>query len=178
MIDLLNKVVKNIHPFGLNYIHLICLLLVTTMLRKCVNSPKSFCYVCNSFMLKEQEKIMTSTMKKAHELYFNREVANLDKNYVSNYCCTYCLRHLLAWLKGAMMSMKFAVPMIWKKQQNHVDDCYCCLEQVPSGINWYKKRKVNNPDLNSAQPPLPYSDILPIPISPEKEKESDILQSF
>ena len=33
-------------------------------------------------MLKGQEKIITSTMEKEYGLYFNREVANLDKNYV------------------------------------------------------------------------------------------------
>ena len=35
------------------------------------------------------------------------------------------------------MSMKFSVPMIWKEQQNHVDDCYFCLAHVSSGINRY-----------------------------------------
>ena len=68
------------------------------------------------------------------------------------------------------MSMKFAVPMIWKGQKNHVDDCYFCLAQVSSGIIRYMKRKVDYPDLNSAQRPLPHSDILPVPIPPEQEK--------
>ena len=69
------------------------------------------------------------------------------------------------------MSMKFAIPMIWKEQQNHVDNCYLCLAQVSSGINLYK-RKVDYSDLNSAQRPLPHNDILPVPIPPEQEKES------
>ena len=86
MIDLLYKVVKNIHSFGLNSIHLIYVLYLITMHRKCVNRPNSFCYLCASFMLKGQEKIMISTVKKAYRLYFSREVANLDKNYVPNYC--------------------------------------------------------------------------------------------
>ena len=60
--------------------------------------------------------------------------------------------------------MKFAVPMIWKEQQNHVGDCYFCLGQVSSGINRYKKRKVDYPDLNTAQHPFPYSDIFPVQI--------------
>ena len=70
------------------------------------------------------------------------------------------------------MSMKFAVPMIWKEQENHVNDYYFGLAQVSSGINRYKKRNVDYPDLNSAQRPLPHSDILPVPIPPEQEKES------
>ena len=91
MIDLLNKVVKNIHPFGLNSNHLICVLYVITMPREWVNHPNSSCYVCGSLMLKGPEKIIASTMKKAYGLYFNREVANLDNNYVPKYCCSYCL---------------------------------------------------------------------------------------
>ena len=106
-------------------------------------------------------------MKKAYGLYFNREVANLDKNNVPNYYCSYCLRYLLGWLKGVPMSMEFAVPMIWKEQQNLVDDCYFCFTQLSSGINWYKKRKFDSP-----QRPLPHSKILPAPILPEQEKES------
>ena len=142
------------------------------MPRKYVNRQNSFCYECGLFILKRQEKIMISTMKKAYGLYFNREDTNLDKNYIPNYCCSYCLRYTLGWLKSAPMSMKFAVPMIWKEQQNQVDDCYLCLSQMSSGINRYKKRKVDYPDLNSAQRPLSHSDILPGPIPPEKEKES------
>ena len=137
-----------------------------------MNRPNSFCYVCGSFMLKGQEKIMTFMMKKAYRLFFNREVANLDKNYVPNYCRSYCLRYLLSWLKDAPMSMKFAVAVIWKEQQNHVDDCYVCSTQVSSGINRYKKRKVDYTDLNSAQHPLPYSDILHVRIPREQDKES------
>ena len=56
-------------------------------------------------MLKGLKKIMTSKMKKAYGLYFNRQVANLDKNYVPNHCCSNCLRYLLGWLKGAQMTL-------------------------------------------------------------------------
>ena len=68
--------------------------------------------------------------------------------------------------------MKFAVPIIWKEQENHVDDCYFCLAQVSWGIIWYKKREVDYPDLISAQRPLPHSDFSPVPISPEQNNES------
>lgn len=123
-------------------------------------------------MLKRQERIMTSTVKRAYALYFNREVQNLDKNYVPNFCCLYCFRRLLGWLKGAPISMKFAVPMIWKEQQNHIDDCYFCLVNV-SGVNRYKKRKLDYPDLRSAHRPLPHSDILPVPVPSEQKVESE-----
>ena len=68
--------------------------------------------------------------------------------------------------------MKFAVRMLWKEQQNQVDDCCFCLAQVSSGINRYKKKKVDYPDLNSAQCSLPHNDFLPVPIPQEKEIES------
>ena len=73
--------------------------------------------------------------------------------------------------------MKFAVPMIWKKQQYHVDDCYLCLAQLSSGINWYMKRKVYYPDLNSAQFTLPHSDIFPVPIPPQQKACLPIFQN-
>ena len=114
---------------------------------------------------------MTFTMKKAYGLYFNREVANSDKNYIPNYCFPHCLRYLLGWLNGTPMSIKFAFPIIYKEQQNHVDDCYFCLAQLSSGINRYKKRKVDYTDLKSAQGPLPHSDMLPVSIPPEEEKD-------
>ena len=93
-------------------------------------------------MLKGQEKIITSTMKKAYGLYFNREVAKLNKNYVPNYCCSYCLRYRLGWLKGAPISLKFAFPMIRKVKQHHEDDCQLCLAKVPSGINRSNKERL------------------------------------
>ena len=40
-----------------------------------------------------------------------------------------------------------------------------------SVINRYKKRKVDYPDLNLAQSPLPHSDILPVHILSEQELE-------
>src|SRR5215469_9137588 len=53
--------------------------------------------------------------------------------------------------------------MVWREPKNHYDDCYFCMINV-KGVNRYKKRKIEYPDLESARRPVPHSDEVPVPV--------------
>lgn len=55
--------------------------------------------------------------------------------------------------------MKFGIPMIWREQQNHFDDCYFCLVKIV-GIN---RNKWTYPDAPSARRPVSHSESVPVP---------------
>ncbi|CAK8684393.1 unnamed protein product [Clavelina lepadiformis] len=59
--------------------------------------------------------------------------------------------------------MKFGIPMIWREQRNHVDDCYFCLVSV-KGYNKKSKHRLKYPNLDSALRPVPHSDEKPLPV--------------
>ena len=58
--------------------------------------------------------------------------------------------------------MPFAIPMVWREQKNHYDDCYFCLIDI-TGFSSKNKHTIVYQDLESARRPIPH-DILPIPI--------------
>lgn len=55
--------------------------------------------------------------------------------------------------------MRFGVPMQWKEQKNHFDECYFCCVNL-RGVN---VKKMIYPDLESARRPLPHSEEVPVP---------------
>jgi hypothetical protein len=63
-------------------------------------------------------------------------------------------------------AVPFAIPMIWQKPKNYVDDCYfCCVSAT--GFSAKNKDKVVYPNLNSAMRPIPHDGNLPVPESAE-----------
>ena len=72
------------------------------------------------------------------------------------------MRH---WTKNERSSLSFGIPMIWREQQNHHDDCYFCM--VPNIVKFNKKKTrktITYPSLLSARRPVPHTDDIPIPI--------------
>ena len=86
--------------------------------------------------------------------------------------CKICIEHLLQWEKGTEKSLQFGVPMIWKEQKNHHDDCYFCMTNV-SGINKNNRSKWKYPNIPSAARPMPHSDIISIPDFHRKIQECE-----
>ena len=68
--------------------------------------------------------------------------------------------------------LPFAVPMIWREQQNHVNDCNFCNANV-SGFTKKTKSNVIYPNVPSAIRPVPHSETLPIPVPPKSFEETD-----
>ncbi|XP_028674419.2 uncharacterized protein LOC114664472 [Erpetoichthys calabaricus] len=146
------------------------------MSRQCRNSRDTFCYICGEYTLKPQRRRMTALVRKAYELYFGSKIADKNKSWAPRVCCATCAVHLRAWLRGARKAMPFAVPMIWREQEDHVTDCYFCLVSV-SGFSTKNKKSIEYPNLPSAIRPVPHDDRLPVPKPPETwsldESDSD-----
>ena len=60
-------------------------------------------------------------------------------------------------------SIGFAVPMVWREQGNHLDDCYLCMTNV-AGISSKSKDNIKYPHLPSAIQSIPHSADLPPPL--------------
>jgi hypothetical protein len=75
--------------------------------------------------------------------------------------------------------MPFAIPMHWREQKNHYDDCYFCMVNV-TGYNKKNEKGIKYPNLLSAIRPVPHGFDLPVPSPPvnlSDESESSSLQS-
>ena len=137
------------------------------MPRKCVNTVDNFCYICGEVTFANQKKSITSKVKKAYHAYFECKVGDQDKPWAPHICCATCTTQLSQWLNGKRPSMPFAVPMVWREQSNHVDDCYFCLvPPLSGGITKQKKSTIVYPNIPSALRPVPHGDGLPIPEPP------------
>ena len=95
-------------------------------------------------------------------MYFGCPLGDQDKSWAPHVICTSCSSGLRDWLNKRKLSMPFAIPMVWREQKNHYDDCYFCLIDI-IGFSSKNKHTIVYPDLESARRPIPH-DILPIPI--------------
>jgi len=68
-------------------------------------------------------------------------------------------------MKGQIKSFRFDIPMIWREQANHSDDCYFCSVDV-NRFNKRNKKVLVYPNLKSAIRPLLHSSELPVPHPP------------
>ena len=141
-------------------------------LRRCANDPDMFCYICGEYILKNQRKSITDTVIRLYLAYFGIEIHNQDKVWVPHSVCKMCIEHLRQWEKGMRKSLKFGVPMLWREQKNHHDDCYFCMTNV-LGMNKNNRHKWKYPNISSAIRPMPHSDSVPIPISHQAIQESE-----
>ena len=65
--------------------------------------------------------------------------------------------------------MKFGIPMIWRKPISHLIDCYFCLSKYNS---FGKQGRWVYANVQTITFPVPHSDKLPIPKSPETNSDS------
>lgn len=145
------------------------------MPRSCRSNPNNFCYVCGKFTPLGQSEKLSLNICRAYELYFDMTVKNQDKQWVPHVICTTCSRYLRDWLCGQRHSLPFAIPMRWKEQKNHLEDCYFCLNKT-AGLNTRKKRKYNYVETESAQKPRPHDEQHPVPRLPiHKESEESTI---
>jgi hypothetical protein len=103
------------------------------------------------------------------------KVGDQDKTWAPHSCCITCVKRLTEWVNGSRQ-MPFAVPMVWREQNNHATDCYFCIINV-KGINRKSKHTVKYPDLPSAIRPKPHSLELPVPLPPKNFNCIDISDS-
>jgi hypothetical protein len=63
-------------------------------------------------------------------------------------------------------AMWFAIPMQWREQKNHYDDCYFCTVNV-AGHNKKNKKGIIYPNLLSVLRPVSRGTNLPVPSQPD-----------
>ena len=102
-------------------------------------------------------------MKKAYLAYFGVKLGDQDKNWASHQVCRTCVENLRQWTKQKRQTIGFAVPMVWREQANHADDCYFCMTNV-AGFSSKSKGNIKYPHLLPAIRPIPHSAELPPPL--------------
>ena len=65
-------------------------------------------------------------MKRAYLTYFGYQLGYQDKSWAPHKVCFVCTEHLRQWTRGHRKGMSFGVPMIWREQNKHANDCYSC----------------------------------------------------
>ena len=136
---------------------------ISSSRRKCKLDPNIFCYICGSFTVSKQRQGITDFVKKAYLAYFEVKVGDQDKNWAPHQVCRTYVENLRQWTKQKRKTIGFAVPMIWREQENHVDDCYFCMTNV-AGFSSKSKGSIKYPYLLSAIRPIPHSADLPPPL--------------
>ncbi|KAJ8737977.1 hypothetical protein PYW08_000577 [Mythimna loreyi] len=102
--------------------------------RSCHNEPNVFCYICGEYTVKKYRKPVTDFVKSAYFSYFKLKIVNDYKPWIPQIVCKMCCEHLRQWVSGQRSRMRFGVPMQWKEQKNHFDDCYFCCVNL-RGVN-------------------------------------------
>ena len=142
-----------------------------------MNDPDSFCYTCGEFTPKANRKPISDFYKDAYRSYFQVTLGDQDKNWAPHIVCKQCLEDLRFWTTGKRKSLRYAIPMIWREPQNHLNDCYFCAVKIV-GLNQKKRRSITYPSLPSAIRPVPHSDDLPVPVHQkdhdDQESDTDI----
>lgn len=131
--------------------------------RHCHNDPDIFCYICGEYMPKSHRFYVRDFTRRAYHAYFGMQLGDQDKAWAPHKVCKHCTETLRLWTQGKVKSMKFGVPMVWREQKNHHDDCYFCMVNM-SGWNRYKKNLWHYPNLESARRPVPHSSSVPVPV--------------
>ena len=146
--------------------------------RQCNNHPDCFCYICGEYTFVNQRKDISEFVRRAYLSYFKVKLGDQDKAWAPHIVCKTCIEHLRQWTNGTRKSLKFGVPMIWREQKNHSDDCYFCQVCI-KGINSKNKSKWAYPNLASALRPIAHSEEIPVPsftgleVLPQEEEATD-----
>ncbi|KAI6649952.1 hypothetical protein LOD99_6316 [Oopsacas minuta] len=131
------------------------------MHRKCENDPDCFCYICGIYMLDSMFKKIAPLIMEQYYLYFGCKVGDQDKPWAPHYACHTCCNNLVKWSKGNLKDMPFGVPMVWREQRNHADDCYFCSVKFKGILK--TKSRITYPNLPSALRPVAHGLGIPVP---------------
>lgn len=137
--------------------------------KSCMNLNNFFCNICGKFATKCQRRPISEKIRALYQAYFNRQI--VTEHFAPNICCKTCESNITMWSNGRRKSMPFAVPMIWREQKNHIDDCYFCLTKI-SGFTNKTKDSILYKDCESVDKPIGHSEDLPVPIPPYQNVQS------
>ena len=135
--------------------------------RQCTNEHDSFCYICGKYTLLANRCDITDFVKKVYLAYFEIHIGDQDKHWAPHKVCLSCVKSLDQWTKGNRKGLSFGIPMVWRVQKNHHDDCYFCLVGNLSKYSGKMLKSVQYPDISSAKRPVRHSEGVPVPIFTE-----------
>lgn len=139
-----------------------------TARKPCRVSPNRFCNICGEYVVKNDGRTLTATIKIAYFHFFGYKMVS-DKPWIPNVSCARCSYSLLEWYRGKPRALPFLTPMIWRQPENHHDNCYFCVINV-SGYSKTNKRSISYPDLASVTKPVLRlgNEKIPSPPIPDK----------
>ena len=121
--------------------------------RKCKNSSNSFCYICGKYTPSTHRQNISSKVKIAYKCYFGCAVGAQNKLWAPHIYCNACKTQLLRWINRKQTKMPFAIPMVWREQTDHANDCYFCLTNIKE-FSRKNKSKIVYPNCNFVTLPL------------------------
>ena len=116
-------------------------------------------------MVSDMRCAITKKVEDLYEAYFGCKLGDQDKSFAPH-----MVSKLRMWSSRELKP--FGIPMIWREQKNHYDDCYFCMTNI-RGFNKANKYKIVYPNLPSALRPAPHSDDVPVPVSCDKSQDFD-----
>jgi len=133
----------------------------------CLKNMNLFCFICGQFSPNKHTAAISEKMLNAYASYFGiNATLEMNKPWAPKIICSTCGRYLMAWSNGTQDSMPFAVPMIWREQRNHTNDCYFCLTNL-TGYSVKTRHKIQYANVESISKPIPHSNDMPPPICPK-----------
>lgn len=117
---------------------------------------------------------VSQLIQKRYHDYFKLKLGDQDKSFAPHVICKGCNSNLSSWEKQKIRKLPFSIPMIWREQKNHTNDCYFCLVNV-TGINKRFRKSIKYPNLPSAMRPIPFetNESYPVPtVSPISDESS------
>ena len=69
------------------------------------------------------------------------------KSWAPHTYCKSCYNGLVAWFNGKKAAFKFAILMVWREPQNHINDCYFCLTSGWLQHFFQKANKISQPSV-------------------------------
>jgi hypothetical protein len=142
------------------------------------HDPNKFAFY-GSYVFDTKVRQIDSFVKKLYFCYFQLKAVDQDKSFAPHIACNICVEGLRYWYDGKRKATPFAIPMQWREQKNHYDDCYFCMVNF-AGYNKKNKQGITHPNLLSAIRPVPHGPDFPVPSPPDNlsgESESSSLQS-
>ena len=100
-------------------------------------------------MLASQKRNITPFVRKAYLVYFQVKLRDQDKSWAPHKVYKTSVETLRSWTQVKKVQLQFGMPMIWREQKNHVDNCYFCLVNV-MGHSRKNKHFIQYPNLDSA----------------------------
>ena len=74
--------------------------------------------------MEKPRKNITDFARQAYLAYFGVALGDQDKSWAAHKVCKTCLESLRLWSNRERKSLNFGVPMVWREQKNHNDNCF------------------------------------------------------